>query len=223
MRRAFQIRLVQLEKRYQRQLWMARQRNSTTAVPSDVQLRPERTGTSFHRRSSWHSCVSDSDDYEELTSGNIHRSGSSQGFDSDFNPGSEDEAFDDQSVERNYWSHDQENVTPTIMTSSSGYQVRKNVQRSQSLAVNSTTSMNGMRTVGERMWNLEQGNGARAGPTPVEEDEGVKVMEGERKEREEVDSGTLPPRAKALVNERVSEHRQRILQYFQQVTKHLHN
>ena len=64
---------------------------------------------------------------------------------------------------------------------------------------------------GARMWNVEQGNGARAGPQlPLMQEAG------------EVDGGTLPPRAKALVNERVSEHRGRILRYFQQVTHNTH-
>ena len=201
MRRAFQIRLGQLEKRYQRQLWMAQQRNSTAmSVSEDVSIRLARTGgTSQQRRSSWHSCLSDSD-YEDLESGHVQqRCGSSQGFDSDCNVESDDDAFD-QSDER-IRSHDQRDNH--MMHEYWGSRVQKQVQRSQSLAVNHTSpprTQEGLKG-GTRMWNVEPGNGARAGSVV----------------QEEVDSGTLPPRAKALVNERVSEHRERILRYFQQV------
>ena len=178
------------------------QRNS---VPIDVQLRPVRVGNSRHRRSSWHSCLSDSD-YEDLEPGHVvHRSGSSQGFDSDCNVESDDEAFDQLAAR--FQSHDHDNGIPQQMTLG-GSPMRKYIQRSQSLAVNPTPS--GIRGLkgGARGWNVEPGNGARAGPQipPV-------MQEGAA----EVDTGTLPPRAKALVNERVSEHRERILRYFQQV------
>ena len=163
----------------------------------------------MNRRSSWHSCVSDSD-YEDLESGHapVQRSGSSQGFDSDCNAESDDEAFDQ--LDQRIQSHDitDGGATHTEM-SLGGAQFRKNLQRSRSLAVNHTPprAVEGLKG-GTRMWNMEPGNGARAGPQlpPMQDEAG------------EVDAGTLPPRAKALVNERVSEHRQRILNYFQQVT-----
>ena len=209
MRKAFQIRLGQLEKRYQRQLWMAQQRNSTAAAVAseDVSLRPASVGGNpRHRRSSWHSCLSDSD-YEDLEPGHVQppRCGSSQGFDSDCNVESDDDAFNQSDARIR--SHDLENSTTQTASFGGSGRNQKNIQRSHSLAVNhSPQRLEGLRG-GARMWNVEPGNGARAGPQlPAMQDE-----------QEEVDTGTLPPRAKALVNERVSEHRERILQYFQQV------
>ena len=153
--------------------------------------------------------MSDSD-YEDLESGHaaVQRSGSSQGFDSDCNAESDNETFDRLAERIESHDHTDGTTTPQEM-SSSGSQFRKNLQRSQSLAVNHTPSreMEGLKG-GARTWNVEPGNGARAGPQ-------LPLM---KEEAGEVDGGTLPPRAKALVKERVSEHRERILRYFQQVT-----
>ena len=194
MRQAFQIRLAQLEKRYQRQLRMEQQRNTTSggggatmSIPIDVHQK--RRSLRLSRRSSWHSCVSDSDT-EDPEPEQIQRCGSSQGFDSDCN-GESDYELIDQSDER-FKSHD-----PYSGRGSQG--TSKPLQRALSLDVNHTARSNieGLKG-GSRTWNVEPGNGARARPgaSPVQN----------------------PVREEAIVNEGVSEHRERILQYFQQVS-----
>ena len=222
MRSAFQIRLAQLEKRYQRQLKAAQQqlRNSTGGVAGSlalgVQLRsPGHRGNPRHRRSSWHSCLSDSD-AEDVEPDQIQRSGSSQGFDSDCNMEESDSEAIGQS-DKGVVSRDPHKLQGLAMSG----KLRENVtplrlQRTQSLGVQH--ALGGLKG-GTRMWNFEVGNGARAGPqlpsvqaTVEEEGEG----EGERGRE------GLPPGARAPVDEGVGEHRTKLLQYFQQVHIHPH-
>ena len=205
MQRAFQIRLTQLEKRYQRQLRLEQKKNlasgATEAIPINVQLRAQRKGSSRHRRSSWHSCMSDSDT-EEPGPYPLHRSGSTQGFDSDCSMEESDIEATNQSDDR-FASHDNH---MSVRTSGASQGNPKLVQRSQSLGVTPLGAMGGALKGGTKMWDMEPGNGARAGPPqlpPVPD-----ALEGGR---------TLPFSAKALVNEKVSEHKAKILLYFQQV------
>lgn len=205
MRRAFQIRLAQLEKRYQRQLRMEQQRNSGGAVPSvpvGVQLRPESTrGNLRNRRSSWHSCMSDSETDDPMLPGQIQRCGSSQGFESDCSMEESDVEWTptDQSDKR-ILSRDSHQGN----SSADGVRVQTTPKllRTQSLSGNPQVSDGGLKG-GTRMWNVEQGNGARAGPVLSPD-----VL---------VEEGTLPHGTTALVNERVSEHKAKILHYLQQV------
>ena len=210
MRRAFQIRLAQLEKRYQRQLQMEQRRNSTRAVPSNVQLRAQRMGISHHRRSSWHSCLPDSDT-DDPTQDENQRCGSSQGFDSDVEVSDSESIPTDQSNER-IVSRDLYRGNVVGMSNPRdwgvlGFQENLNpLERAQSLNVTPQTMYGGLKG-GTRMWNVEPGNGARAGPiSPVQDT----FTEG-------AGEGLLPPQATALVNEKVSKHRAKILHYFQQV------
>ena len=204
MRRAFQIRLAQLEKRYQRQLRLLQQRQNSASgplpsIPADVQLRAQRKGVSLHRRSSWHSCLSDSDT-EDVEPDQLHRSGSSQGFDSDCNVESDNDYVE---TEDQFMLDDPYRGHGGVMTGGPG---NLKLQRTQSLGVKPTAAQSEGLKGGTRMRNVEPGNGARAGPlvSPVQ---GAVLDE----------VAVLSPDAKALVNERVSEHRERILQYFQQV------
>ena len=204
MRRAFQIRLAQLEKRYQRQLRLLQQRRNSASgplpsIPADVQLRAQRKGVSLHRRSSWHSCLSDSDT-EDVEPDQLHRSGSSQGFDSDCNVESDNDYVE---TEDQFMLDDPYRGHGGVMTGGPG---NLKLQRTQSLGVKPTAAQSEGLKGGTRMRNVEPGNGARAGPlvSPVQ---GAVLDE----------VAVLSPDAKALVNERVSEHRERILQYFQQV------
>lgn len=193
MRRAFQIRLAQLEKRYQRQLRMEQQRHSSGAVPSGVQLRPESTrGNLRNRRSSWHSCMSDSETEDPILPGQIQRCGSSQGFESDC-------SMEESDVE---WSPTDQSVKRVVSRDGVGVQPSPKLLRTQSLSVSPQVSEGGLKG-GTRMWNVEQGNGARAGPVLSPD-----IL---------VEEGTLPPGTTALVNERVSEHKAKILHYLQQV------
>lgn len=205
MRRAFQIRLTQLEKRYQRQLRMEQQRNSSGAAPSvpmGVQLRPESTrGNLRNRRSSWHSSISDSETDDPILPGRIHRCGSSQGFESDC-------SIEESDVE---WTptdqSDKKVVSRDLYQGNSsvagvGVQASPKLLRTQSLGGNPQVSDGGLKG-GMRMWNVEQGNGARAAPALSPD-----ILE----------EGTLPlGTTAALVNERVNEHKAKILHYMQQV------
>ena len=172
------------------------------SVPVDVKLREQiHRGNSRHRRSSWHSCLTDSDT-EDVEPDQIQRSGSSQGFDSDCNVEESDGEIIDQSDDR-VTSHDHHHgdspLTPTRL------------QRTQSLGVKQSSG--GLKG-GTRMWNMESGNGARA--TPQLPSLQAAVMEEVQRKGER-----LPPAAKALVDERVGEHKSRILHYFQQVSCNL--
>ena len=202
MRRAFQIRLAQLEKRYQRQLRMEQQRNSSGAVPSGVQLRPESTrGNLRNRRSSWHSCMSDSETEDPILPGRLQRCGSSQGFESDCSMEESDVEWTptDQSDKR-VVSRDSYQGNSNV--DGVGVQPSPKLLRTQSLSANPQVSEGGLKG-GARMWNVEQGNGARAGPVLSPD-----IL---------VEEGSLPLGTTALVNERVSEHKAKILHYLQQV------
>ena len=82
MRTAFQIRLSQIEKRYQRQLILEQQRNRQSPLLVRNPLVPQQRQTNT-RRNSWHSCIPGNQDHDGLVMPEV-RSGSSQGFDSDF-------------------------------------------------------------------------------------------------------------------------------------------
>ena len=92
MRQAFQIRLTQLEKRYQRQLILEQKRGGASpkqspARSSQVQLRAKRgDATTPHRtsgrRNSWHSALPD-EEAGGLVAGMARRSDSTQSLDSD--------------------------------------------------------------------------------------------------------------------------------------------
>ncbi len=89
MRQAFQIRLGQLEKRYQRQLVMEQKRNSQNpqggvALRSRRRQLPSADQTnSSQRRNSWHSYIPSEQELEKLAQPDEPRSGSSLGIDSD--------------------------------------------------------------------------------------------------------------------------------------------
>lgn len=82
MRTAFQIRLSQIEKRYQRQLILEQQRNRQSPLPIRNPLIPHQRRPSA-RRNSWHSSMAGNQDLDGLVLPEV-RSESSQGFDSDF-------------------------------------------------------------------------------------------------------------------------------------------
>ena len=179
------------------------------AVPINVQLRAQqRRGSSYKRRSSWHSCLSDSDT-DEPAPDLIQRSGSSQGFDSDCSMEESDVEMTPagQSDERAV-SHDlcHGRAMGGGTTTAGGSGVPQLRDRASSLGSNPRHVGGGLKG-GGRMWNVEPGNGARAGPrlSPVQD----AIAE---------EDGSLSPGAKALVRDRVSEHRAKILHYFQQVS-----
>ena len=206
MRQAFQIRLSQLEKRYQRQLMIEQQKNSTNAgilMPINVQLRARRKRVnSQQRRSSWHSCVSDSET-EESTE-HIPRCGSSQGFDSDCTLDDSDVELtpvDQSDDEAMYRSHDPYSDVGVGFTEGQG------VMSSRHLDMMSGDHTNGLMG-GMRTWEEETGNGAQASPRlPVVQDSVVQ------------EDGSLSPSAKSLIQQRVTEQRAKILHYFQQVSE----
>ena len=98
MRQAFQIRLGQLEKRYQRQLLFEQQKqrhrtanpsSSSSALPSEGVVRRKRrphvTGNTnlSERRNSWHSYISSEQELDKLAQPDSEFCGSSLGIDSD--------------------------------------------------------------------------------------------------------------------------------------------
>ena len=83
MRTAFQIRLSQIEKRYQRQLVLEQQKNRQSPLLVRNPLVPPQQRHQNTRRNSWHSCIPGNEDLDGLVIPEV-RSGSSQGFDSDF-------------------------------------------------------------------------------------------------------------------------------------------
>lgn len=83
MRTAFQIRLSQIEKRYQRQLILEQQKNRQSPLLVRNPLIPPQQRNTNTRRNSWHSCIPGNQDLDGLVAPEV-RSGSSQGFDSDF-------------------------------------------------------------------------------------------------------------------------------------------
>ena len=83
MRTAFQIRLSQIEKRYQRQLVLEQQKNRQSPLLVRNPLVPPQQRNQNTRRNSWHSCIPGNEDLDGLVIPEV-RSGSSQGFDSDF-------------------------------------------------------------------------------------------------------------------------------------------
>ena len=98
MRTAFQIRLSQIEKRYQRQLILEQQRNRQSPLLVRNPLVPQQRHTNT-RRNSWHSCIPGNQDHDGLVNPEI-RSGSSQGFDSDFSIEGSDVESDVVTVDR---------------------------------------------------------------------------------------------------------------------------
>ena len=83
MRTAFQIRLSQIEKRYQRQLILEQQKNRQSPLLIRNPLVPPQQQNTNTRRNSWHSSIPGNQDLDGLVVPEV-RSGSSQGFDSDF-------------------------------------------------------------------------------------------------------------------------------------------
>lgn len=83
MRTAFQIRLSQIEKRYQRQLILEQQKNRQSPLLVRNPLVPPQQRNTNTRRNSWHSSIPGNQDLDGLVNPEV-RSGSSQGFDSDF-------------------------------------------------------------------------------------------------------------------------------------------
>jgi polyhydroxyalkanoate synthesis regulator phasin len=98
MRTAFQIRLSQIEKRYQRQLILEQQRNRQSPLLVRNPLVPQQRQTNT-RRNSWHSCIPGNQDHDGLVMPEV-RSGSSQGFDSDFSVDGSDVESDVVPVDR---------------------------------------------------------------------------------------------------------------------------
>ena len=222
MRQAFTIRLSQLERRYQRQLLIEQQRNAVavangaggeSAIPINVQLRARHRvhHASYKRRSSWHNCLSDSDT-DEPAPMPIQRSGSSQGFDSDCCSEEESDVeltlahkSDDEALSRDH-RHRTGGGGGNSNGGGSGGKMMKPLDRSHSLSVASHPlggSGGGLKG-GARLSKERGGNHASPRLSPVRD-----TMER---------NGTLSPEAKVLIQQRVGEHRSKILRYFQQVS-----
>ena len=97
MRQAFQIRLGQLEKRYQRQLVMEQRKNlKPQSVHRKIKpISPYQTNSS-KRRNSWHSYIPSEQELDKLAQPDEPRSESSLGIDSDHSmDGSDAEGWDE--------------------------------------------------------------------------------------------------------------------------------
>lgn len=210
MQTAFQIRLAQLEKRYQRQLVLEQKRNAAAALASSqVQLRrnanplhPQASLTSQRRRS-WHSELQANQEMDELVDSEDRRAGSALGVESDCSAGDSDMEHEEAGQRRvgfagynNEGAEASRNIPPVL------WNVRPSTQARPPPSHHSTPKQNGLKG-GTRSWQDESENSSSPRLSPVRgfcEDEDESLTE----------------EAKALIQERIREYREKMMQYFKE-------
>lgn len=231
MRQVFQIRLGQLEKRYQRQLLFEQQKqrsssssSSSSALSSEAVVRRKRrahlTGhaNSSERRNSWHSYISSEQELDKLAQPDADHCGSSLGIDSDHSAeGSDVEGWGKEAVGGRGKGAAKKNVRIADTTSSADSNLNESMRDQQ------------QRTEGRR----EEGEG-HLYSTPNKPKVGLKG--GDKLWREagfvetiqdtpklspiRKDLGTediaIDDGAKDLIQDKMEEYRERMMYYFQE-------
>ena len=210
MRQAFQIRLGQLEKRYQRQLVMEQQRNLASSHSGGVALRGRRRRllsadqtNSSQRRNSWHSYIPSEQELEKLAQPDEPRSGSSLGIDSDH-------SVDDSDIEP--WSEDEtrENELPESL--------REQVRTANGLSNNPSPAIPIYSTPKKAREGLK--GGAKSWQEEESQEKG-NVFESPQLSPVSSDLGKDEPSsidqdAKKMIQSKMDEYREKMTKYFQE-------
>ncbi len=210
MQKAFQIRLSQLEKRYQRQLVLEQKRNAADVVaPSHVQLRrnvnplcPQHPLTT-QRRLSWHSDLPASQAMDALVDSEENRAGSSLGIESDASAGESDAEYEagKRGVRFDVYNNEGAEATRNLPG------VLRNVRPSShdlppTPPHHSTPQAREGLKGGARTWQ----DGSRSTSPRMSPIKGFCEDEDE----------SLTEEAKALIQERIREYREKMMQYFKE-------
>lgn len=242
MRQAFQIRLGQLEKRYQRQLVMEQHRNISKQpqTPSSAVVQRRRNfsldqANNSQRRNSWHSYITSEQELDKLAQPDEPRSGSSLGIDSDFSiEGSDTEDWEETQV------NSRERTMPRRRcTTVAAEQQNTNSSNTTSAA----TAKSHLDELPESLRDQSRGM-IRAGmgdipiyatPRPTKPKEGLKggdkswraELEGSKKpvtpqlslvsnELSKDEVGAVDDDAKELIQKKIVEYREKMAKYFQE-------
>lgn len=203
MRQAFQIRLGQLERRYQRQLVMEQRKNqanpnSSSSSAAVLRKRKSLLSHATQRRNSWHSYISSEQELDKLALPDEPRSGSSLGIDSDHSvEGSDAEDWGPEGEEGEGEKHSNNGIKPSS-------EKKKNVSIVEPHDSSADSSLNelpeSLRDHQSRSFtansNGRTGNGADNGPhysTPKKQKEGLKGGAKSWKEEESPPRGNEQP------------------------------
>ena len=217
MRQAFQIRLGQLERRYQRQLVMEQKRNLTNAQGGAVSRRKRAAPLSNNsqRRNSWHSYITSDEELDRLALPDEPRSGSSLGVDSDHSA---------EGSDREDWGEER---------------VRNKSGKRKSVTIVEANNSTADSTLNELPESLRDQSTRPAtsgdGPvysTPKKQKEGLKGgAKSWKEESEQINSPQLSPvsndlsqdetsviddGAKELIQKKMEEYREKMMKYFQE-------
>ena len=218
MRTAFQIRLGQLEKRYQKKLILEQQKNVTTHQQQQQQQQQQQPASSTatatatataktenplfqnatNRRNSWHSYMPSEQEMEELTQqvqegvglGGT-RSGSSLGFDSDFSIDESDYEQDEQSDVESKSSHSE-------LLSEQVIYARPNKPKE------------GLKG-GARMWKEEEGGGTGEKSSPR-----LSPVNSFYEEEQDPSDVSLTEDSKLIIEQKIRDYRAKMMQYFKE-------
>lgn len=229
MRQAFQIRLGQLEKRYQRQLVFEQQRHLTKSPASDIVVRKSRRNpfsskrsNSSHRRNSWHSYIASEQELDKLAQPDEPRSESSLGIDSDYSIEGSDAEVEGWGEEEGEGEGEEARKTatgkkksvqitePSSPSKSSPNDLPKSPRDGQSRGIMPIYSSpkkpkEGLKG-GAKAWR-EESEGKRA------ESPQLSPVSNEIS-RDEV--GSVDDDAKSLIQQKIEEYRKKMSQYFQE-------
>ncbi len=218
MQQAFQIRLSQLEKRYQRQLVQEQKRNSAAALVSsqvnNVQVRrnvnplcPQQPLTS-QRRLSWHSDLPGKQDMDELVDSEEHRAGSSLGIGSDYSAGESDIETEREQRRVGFNIYDNEGAAASRNLPADLRNVRPSNRPLPPPPIPhySTPRPQGGLKGGARLWHEGGGNEYQT-PGPR-----MSPVKGFCEDEDE----SLTEESKALIQDRIREYREKMVHYFKE-------
>lgn len=214
MRQAFQIRLGQMEKRYQRQLVEQKKHlalnapASTVLVKKSSSISPHQTNSS-KRRNSWHSYIPSEQELDKLAQPDEPRSGSSMGIDSDHSVEGSDTEFQTEE-----WT---ESDTTRRNTFNGGY----------------SSVDSGFNELPESMRGQQSGQEQPIYSTPTKTKEGLKGgarswNEGTKEgiefphlspvngELSKDEVGAIDEESKKLIQHKIDEYRKKMMRYFQE-------